>query len=339
MAINRENINEQLSLGIVIPCYNEESVIDALYTELKSFMEEAAYEVRVLFVDDGSYDRTPLLLKDICERDGRCAMLGLSRNFGHQAAVSAGLLHIKGDVVGVMDGDLQDPPAAFNGMLEKWMQGYEVVYGIRKNRKENVLLKGSYALFYRLLNRLANVDIPLDAGDFSLMDRRIVDTINKMPEHNRFVRGLRGWVGFDHTGYLYERSPRAGGTPKYNLKKLVQLAFDGIISMSSFPLRIASWLGGIAALLGIIYAVYALGQVFFFNHPPSGWTSLVMLIIFFGGVQLIVLGIIGEYLGRVFDEVKNRPQYVIQNSAGWISNNDSCEPKLKTSTSGSRKPD
>ena len=339
MTRNKEDINEQLTLGIVIPCYNEAAVIDALYAELKNFMEEAAYEVRVLFVNDGSYDKTPLMLKDICERDGRFAMLSLSRNFGHQAAVSAGLLHIKGDVVGVMDGDLQDPPAAFNGMIEKWRQGFDVVYGIRKNRKENVLLKGAYALFYRLLNRLANVDIPLDAGDFSLMDRHVVDTINKMPEHNRFVRGLRGWVGFDHTGYLYERSPRAGGAPKYNLKKLVQLAFDGIISMSSFPLRIASWLGAIAALLGIIYAVYALGQVFFFNHPPSGWTSLVMLIIFFGGVQLIVLGIIGEYLGRVFDEVKNRPHYVIQNTEGWISNSEKIKPTSKIQSSSRRQSD
>lgn len=320
MNTTKKDIKEDLTLGIVVPCYNEEPVIKALYEELKSFMDSASYQVRILFVNDGSNDRTPVLLKEICDSDGRCAMLSLSRNFGHQTAVSAGLYYIEGDVVGVIDGDLQDPPTIFDGMLDKWQEGYDIVYGIRKNRKENVILKGAYALFYRILNRLSNEDIPMDAGDFSLMDRRVVDTINKMPEHNRFVRGLRGWVGFNHTGYLYERSPRAAGTPKYNLRKLTQLAFDGIISMSSFPLRIASWLGTVAALLGVIYAIYALGQVFFFDHPPSGWTSLVMLIIFFGGVQLLVLGIIGEYLGRVFDEVKNRPHFIVQDTSGWISN-------------------
>ena len=309
---------DEITLGIVIPCYNEEDVIPLLYQEMTSFMEQVDYAVNVLFVNDGSADQTASMLGDIVERDERFALINLSRNFGHQTAVTAGLNFIHGDVVGVIDADLQDPPQILDGMLGKWHEGYDVVYGIRKNRKESPFLRSAYAVFYRILRKIANVNIPLDAGDFSIMDRKVVNRINSLPEHNRFIRGLRGWVGFKQTGYEYERSPRAAGKPKYNLGRLMQLAFDGIVTMSSFPLRIASWIGAISAVIGFIYSIYAFINALFFDRPPSGWTSLVILIIFFGGVQLIVLGIIGEYLGRVFDEVKSRPHFIISTKKGWV---------------------
>ena len=309
---------------MVIPCFNEADVLPMLFDELNSFAESLpnTTETKFLLIDDGSTDESYALIKEQCSNDKRYACLKFSRNFGHQTAVSAGIDHIEGDVVAVIDADLQDPPHVIIQMLKKWEEGYDVVYGIRKNRKENALLRGAYSIFYRLLKRIANVDIPLDAGDFSIMDRKVVDTIRQMPEHNRFIRGLRGWVGFRQTGLEYERMPRAAGTPKYNVKKLFRLAFDGIVTLSSFPLKIASWIGAISALFGVCYGIYAVIDSFLFGRPPSGWPSLAMLIIFFGGVQLMVLGIIGEYIGRIFDETKHRPLYISDRVNGWLKKSD-----------------
>ena len=324
----KERPIELFTLGVVVPCYNEEEVLPLLFDTLDAFADSVAYKVKFLLIDDGSRDQTYPLIAAKCDRDERYGCIKFSRNFGHQTAVSAGLMHVPGEAVGVIDADLQDPPAVLDEMVAKWRQGYDVIYGVRKNRKESVLLRSAYSLFYRLLKKIANVDIPLDAGDFSVVDRKVVDKINTMPEHNRFIRGLRGWVGFSQVGHEYERMPRAAGEPKYDLSKLFRLAFDGIVTLSSFPLKIASWIGASAALLGVFYGLYALVDSILYSRPPSGWPSLAMLIIFFGGVQLMVLGIIGEYIGRIFDEVKRRPLFITETKAGWLAEQSSIREKL-----------
>jgi len=306
------------TIGVVVPCFNEQETVPILLEELGAFVHSIPHEVFILFVDDGSTDHTFALLSEACRTEHRLACLRLSRNFGHQAAVSAGLRYIRGDVVVVLDADLQDPPDVIPRLLEKWNEGYDVVFGIRRNRKESLPLRAAYAAFYRLLRRIANVNIPADAGDFALMDRAIVDRLNALPERHRFVRGLRGWLGFKQTGILYERRRRAAGQPKYNLKRLANLAIDGLISFSSVPLRIASWVGALASGLALVFLLWAVFSALFFDSTPSGWASLVVLIMFFGGIQLIVLGIIGEYLGRVFEEVKGRPLYVTSEVTGWL---------------------
>lgn len=306
-------------VGLVFPCYNEEQVLPRLLGEIDRFLATSPLEVRVLFVDDGSRDRTFDLLAEACATDPRKACVRFSRNFGHQTAVTAGLKLIQGDVVAVLDADLQDPIDVVPRMIDAWREGADVVYGVRQNRKEGVLLRAAYALFYRILKKIANIDLPLDAGDFSLMDRRVVDQINAMPEHNRFVRGLRGWVGFKQVGLPYERAARAAGVPKYNLKRLMRLAFDGVVSFSSAPLKLAIWLGAMTSLVGFVLLLWALVSALFLERTPPGWASLAVLLLFFSGVQLLVLGIIGEYVGRMFEEVKNRPLFVESQRVGWIA--------------------
>lgn len=315
------------TLGVIIPCFNEEDVFPMLVRELQEFADSLEYEVNFLIVDDGSSDRTWQMASDVSHNDLRFGCIRLSRNFGHQTAVSAGLQHIKGDVVAVIDADLQDPPHVIKDMIDKWYEGYDVVYGVRVNRKEGILLRSAYSIFYRMMRKVANIDVPLDAGDFSLMDRRVVDHINAMPEHNRFVRGLRGWVGFNQVGVEYERSARAAGEPKYNLKKLFKLAMDGIITFSSMPLRLAVWIGTFSALLGFLYLFYVVILALFYQETPSGWASLVVLFLFIGGIQLLILGIIGEYIGRIFEEVKNRPVFVISDKAGWAEETEPLAEK------------
>lgn len=306
------------SLGLVIPCYNEQQVLPLLFERLLAFKEQLNMEVKVVFIDDGSRDTTWEQLFQFCEEHSFAAAIKLSRNFGHQTAVSAGLANIDTDLVGVLDADLQDPPELFIEMMSKVREGYHVVYAVRKNRKENVLLKFAYWLFYRILKKVANIDLALDSGDFCLMTRDVVYWINQMPEHNRFVRGLRGWVGFKQIGIPYDRAGRAAGETKYSLRKLMGLAMDGLISFSSLPLKISGWMGFFAAFLGIIYLGIEFIKFFFYEKPPSGWASLIGVIVFFGGVQLLMLGIIGQYLGRVFDEVKQRPIYIIEQKAGFL---------------------
>lgn len=308
-------------LGMVIPCFNEQDVIPELLRELDTFIASCGLPCSVLFVDDGSRDRTRALLEQACSQSPAYALLSLSRNFGHQTAVSAGLRFIRGDVVAVLDADLQDPPPVVLDMIKRWRDGYDVIYGIRTNRKEGWLLRAAYALFYRLLKRMANVDIPLDAGDFSLMDRKVVDYINRMPEHNRFVRGLRGWVGFRQTGLPYERAARQSGAAKYNFRRLMQLAIDGFVSFSIVPLRLATWVGVLTSAFGFLLALWALGSALLTEKVPPGWASLAVMLLFFAGIQLIVLGIIGEYVGRIFEEVKNRPHFLVAHAAGWVKPN------------------
>lgn len=308
---------------LVFPCYNEEEVLPDLLRILRTL--DLGIPTRFLFIDDGSTDGTLQLLQAACQSDHQMACLSFSRNFGHQVAVSAGLKHARGDLVAVLDADLQDPPELLNQFIAKWRDGYDVVYGIRTNRKEPWFLRVCYSSFYRLLGKTANIRIPQDAGDFALMDRKVVDVINSLPEHNRFVRGLRGWVGFKQTGVKYARPARHAGKPSYNMKRLTRLALDGLLSFSSAPLRLSAWLGAGAAFLGFCYLVYALSVFLSGKDLPEGWTSTVVLILFLGGVQLMVLGILGEYLGRIFDEVKGRPHYVMSEYAGWLTEPDSTK--------------
>ena len=315
--IMTRSTNPQLCL--VIPCYNEELVLPQLIGSLDEFIRGMPHPVRVLLVDDGSRDRTFSLIEEACREHPEFAGLRFSRNFGHQPAVSAGLLHAQGDVVGVLDADLQDPLCEIRRMMEKWQEGYDVVYGVRQNRKEGLFLRSAYALFYRLLKQMASIDLPLDAGDFSLMDRRVVDQINRMPEHDRYVRGLRGWVGFRQTGLPYNREARAAGQTKYSLRRLMRLATDGMISFSHVPLRLAVWLGVAVSALGFLLLVGTTLAVLLPRHgyAPFGWLFLVALVLLCTGIQLLVLGIIGEYVGRIFEEVKRRPLFVLDRCTGW----------------------
>lgn len=317
--MNQDRAQATPELGVVIPCFDEEAVLPALFEELTRFAQALPGKVWFLLVNDGSRDRSAALLDAQCDRDPRFAALHFSRNFGHQTAVSAGLAHVRGDVVAVLDADLQDPPAVVLQMIAKWREGYDVVYGVRQNRKEGPLLRACYAAFYRVMRRVANVEIPLDAGDFSLMDRRVVDLVNAMPEHNRFVRGLRGWVGFRQTGLPYDRAARAAGEAKYGFRKLFRLALDGLVSFSSLPLRLAAWLGLFASVLGFVLMLWALVAAFVSETTPPGWASTAVIVLFFGGVQLLMLGVLGEYLGRIFDEVKGRPHFVVAHRRGWAA--------------------
>ncbi len=307
-------------LGLIIPCHNEEDVVPELLHALEDL--DLGIPVSVLFVDDGSTDGTLEAFKEACLHNKRLACLSFSRNFGHQSAVSAGLRHVRGDIVAVLDADLQDPPEVLHEFVKAWRNGADVVYGIRTNRKESLFLRLAYRMFYRLLQRIANIHIPLDAGDFALMDRKVVSVINAMPEHNRFIRGLRGWAGFKQTGIPYERQARRAGRPSYTLKRLMRLAFDGLMSFSAVPLRVSSWMGAASALLGFGYLAYALTCWLRGIQLPPGWTSTIVVVLFLGGIQLMVLGILGEYIGRIFDEVKNRPHYVPSAAYGWLKGED-----------------
>jgi polyisoprenyl-phosphate glycosyltransferase len=308
---------------IVIPCYNEEAVLPELFRRVTTAADTWPYAWNVLCIDDGSRDGTLALLRRQHEKDPRWRTLCFSRNFGHQAAVSAGLDHADGDVVVIMDADLQDPPEEVNRFLEKWSEGYEVIYAIRHKRKEGILKRTGYWAFYRLLAAMVPFPMPLDSGDFCVMDRRVVDTITALPEKRRFVRGLRAWSGYRQIGLAYERSERAAGEPKYTFSSLLKLAKDGVFSFSAVPLRLASHLGlwiSLLSLIGIIFTFSRLIFKEFFTRIGlglvPGYATTVMSILFLGGIQLLSLGIIGEYLERIFEEVKGRPNYIVRERIG-----------------------
>jgi glycosyltransferase involved in cell wall biosynthesis len=312
-----------MKISIVIPCFNEEEVLPQLFQRVTASADEWKCDWEVLCVDDGSKDRTWQLLVDQHQRDGRWNAISFARNFGHQTAVSAGIHHATGDAVIVMDADLQDPPEQLVKFIEAWKQGFEVVYAIRQHRKEGPLKRSAYWFFYRLLSRIVSFPIPEDSGDFCLLDRRVVEVLKAMPERNRFVRGLRAWAGFRQTGIPYERSARSAGTPKYSARKLFRLAFDGICSFSTAPLRIVFYLGLWVSLLSLLGILFTLSQKlfpdFYARHgfpPVQGFTTIVISVLFLGGIQLISLGVIGEYIGRIYDEVKRRPLWVVQASLG-----------------------
>ena len=271
------------------------------------------YENEIIFIDDGSKDRTLELLEEIAQKDKKIKIISFSRNFGHQAAVTAGLKEVAGDAVVIIDADMQDPPELIPDMLKLWEDGNDVIYGKRKTRKgESAFKLLSAKMFYRTLNALSNVEIPNDTGDFRLVDRKVVDVINSMPEHNKFLRGLFSWVGFEQKAYEYERQERYAGKTKYPLKKMVKLASDGIIGFSTKPLKIVAGLGTIAIIISILILIYAiLSFVFKWNSLTPGWTSIMVTVTFFSGTILISLWMMGEYIARIYDESKNRPQYII----------------------------
>jgi polyisoprenyl-phosphate glycosyltransferase len=305
-------------ISIVVPAYNEEEGIALLYEHVTSAatLWNEAYEIIV--VDDGSRDGTLQILTRLAASDSRLKIVSFTRNFGHQAAVTAGLVHAGGDIVAVIDADLQDPPEELRRFLQKCREGYDVVYAIRVKRKEGVIKRAAYHSYYRLLRFLANIDMPLDAGDFCVLSRRALDTLNALPERNRFVRGLRTWIGYRQIGVRYERHARAAGEPKYTLRSLVNLALDGVINFSYKPLRILAVTGmavGVFALVAaVVFLVQYLTDTTVLGYNPRrapGWTSLILAILSLSGVQLFGMGILGEYLGRLFEETKRRPPYLI----------------------------
>lgn len=310
-------------ITIVVPCCNEQEAIPHLYDRLSQAAQSWGEDYEVIAVDDGSIDNTLDLLEEIHRRDPRWKIISFSRNFGHQVAISAGMQYAKGDCVVLIDADLQDPPEQINNFLAEWRKSYEVVYAIREKRKESLFKRFCYKIFYRFLGKIANINIPLDSGDFCLMDKKVVDLLKQMPEKNRFVRGLRAWAGFRQIGLSYERGARIAGEPKYTLKKLVQLAIDGSFSFSIVPLRIVSLLGITFSGLSLIGAIFTLFQRIFSGFfaklglsPVPGYATTVIGIFLIGGMQLIALGVIGEYIGRIYEEVKQRPLWVVKKIAG-----------------------
>ena len=299
------------SLAVIVPCYNEEAVIAATHERLLAALAPVDIHLELIYVDDGSRDTTLELLNQIQAKSDVTTILALSRNFGHQAAVTAGIEYVDADVVVIIDADLQDPPEVIPQMLAKWEEGYSVVYGRRMSREgETRFKRHSASLFYKVLSRMSEVEIPHDTGDFRLMDRRIVDVLKEMPEQHRFLRGMVSWVGFDQVAVEYDRHARLGGETKYSLKKMISLAFDGVFSFSYKPLRMAIWVGVATASIATLGIIYALAMRLFSDHWVSGWTFIVVSMLFIGGIQLLFLGVIGEYVARIYAESKSRPLFV-----------------------------
>jgi len=306
-------------ISIVIPLFNEEENVEYLYKRLTDSSPLWKEDYEIIFVDDGSCDNTFLLLHELCKKDKHLRIVKLSRNFGHQAAISAGIKHAKGDATIIMDGDLQDPPEVLPKFLDKWREGYNVVYAIRIKRKEGYLKKIAYKSFYRLLRIISDITIPLDSGDFCLMDKKVVKVLNtEMIEHSRFIRGLRAYAGFKQTGIESERAIRAAGEVKYTLKKLINLAVNGLLDFSTFPLKIATYFGFAIAIpsfiIGMFFIIHRIFNFKFLGYSPSdtpGLATLAVGVFFLGGIIMVILGVIGEYIGRIYFEVKHRPFYII----------------------------
>lgn len=312
------------SLSVIVPCFNEEESLPALFERIEKVAHDWPRDYELICIDDGSSDRTVDLLREQNARNPRWKLVVLSRNFGHQAAVSAGLASASGQVVAIIDADLQDPPELITDLIAKWREGFEVVYAVRQKRKEGPLKRAAYFCFYRLMKAMTEIeDFPLDSGDFSLLDRKVVDTLVAFPEKNRFLRGLRAWSGFRQTGLEYERSARVAGEPKYTLRKLLGLAGDGLFAFSGVPLRLASFFGFFVSLFAGFGAVFFVIQRLYpgpfrdMGLPiVPGFAATIVTILFLGGVQLLFLGVIGEYLNRIYTEVKGRPEFLVAEKVG-----------------------
>jgi polyisoprenyl-phosphate glycosyltransferase len=309
-------------LSVVVPCANEEEVLGETHHRLTGALAAVGMDFEILYVDDGSSDATLERLREIGRADPRVRVISLSRNFGHQVAITAGMEHAAGDAIVVIDADLQDPPEVIGEFIEKWQDGHDVVYGVRTEREgESVFKLWTAKLFYRLIGRFSDTKIAPDAGDFRLIDRRVAKALLAMPERDRFIRGMVGWLGFSQVAVPYRRAARVAGKTKYPLLKMVHFAADGIVSFSTTPLKMATYLGfGVSGLsiLGILYALYV---HFFVKGAVQGWASLLIAVFFIGGVQLICLGIIGEYVGRIYGESKRRPLYLIREKIGFPEGN------------------
>ncbi|MBI3120480.1 MAG: glycosyltransferase family 2 protein [Candidatus Kerfeldbacteria bacterium] len=310
--------------SLILPIFNEEGNIPELYQRSKAVLTSLGIH-EILFINDSSKDRSTELLSDLAASDPCVKVIEFSRNFGHQIAISAGLDFARGNAVIIMDSDLQDPPEAIHEMVQKWREGYEVVYGKRHTRKDTFGKKLTAFLFYRMLRRFANIHIPEDTGDFRLMDRKAADAMRMFTEHSRFMRGLTSWVGFRQTFVLFDRDERKFGTTHYPFKKMMKLAIDGLTSFSYIPLRLATWVGFFTAGIGFLWGLYVIYRRFFL--PPAetvtGWTTLVIAIFFVGGVQLIILGIMGEYIGRIYTEAQHRPLYLVSHTINIHDSNRS----------------
>ncbi|HYR03116.1 MAG TPA: glycosyltransferase family 2 protein [Syntrophobacteria bacterium] len=300
-------------ISVVVPVYNEELVVFESYKRLKGVMESLSEPYELIFVNDGSRDATPGIVRCICEGDPTVHLIDFARNFGHQTAITAGMDYASGDAVVVIDADLQDPPEVIPAMIAKWREGYDIVYGKRAERKGETLFKRfTSAAFYRVLQKLTDVDIPLDTGDFRLIDRKVCDALKGIKERNRYVRGIISWLGFKQTGVEFVREKRFAGETKYPLKKMLRFAFDAITSFSYKPLKLASYVGVTVSLVGFGYLMVVIYQKLFTNQTVTGWASMMAVSLFFNGVVLMILGIIGEYIGRIYDEAKGRPLYVVR---------------------------
>lgn len=312
-------------VSFVLPCFNEWEVLESLHARLTAAAEAACDDYEVIAVDDGSEDRTWHRLQQIAEQDRRWKLARFSRNFGHQAAVSAGISFARGNAVIIMDADLQDPPELVPRLLKRWREGYDVVFAVRRRRQGGLYKRSLYSLFYRLLSRLSRVRIPRDAGDFCLLDRRVAAEIDAMPEHNRFLRGLRAWTGFRQIGVEYDRPSRELGSSKYDFPRLVALALDGILSFSAAPLRILSLLGLGMAATTFLAGSYYLGRRMTVADPVPGFATQTLLVLFLGGLQLAAMGLVGEYVGRIYDEVKRRPLWIVREGVGLPPSSNPAE--------------
>lgn len=300
-------------VSIVIPLYNESEIFHVLVERLNNVISEFNKSIEVVLIDDGSKDDTPLKMKQIALMNANYHCVFLSRNFGHQLAITAGLSVARGnEAIMIIDGDLQDPPEMLHELYDKLLLGYDIVYAVRKKRKENWLKKTLYFSFYRILKKIANIEMPLDSGDFAILKRPVVDILNKMPEESRYLRGMRTWVGFKQIGLEYERKERFAGQTKYTFKKLFQLANNGIFNFSELPIKFITRLGIISIILSFLYAGYTMYLKLAYDNVPTGFTALVLLITFLGGIQLVSIGIIGEYVLRIFFQVKGRPLFIIK---------------------------
>jgi polyisoprenyl-phosphate glycosyltransferase len=310
--------SDAILYSIVIPVYNEAEVLPSLYDRLTRVMEGLVEPYEIIFVNDGSQDDSTLLLRDFQARDERVKFVNFSRNFGHQIAITAGLDYSSGQAAVVMDADLQDPPEVIPQLIEQWRKGYDVVFAVRAKRQgEGLFKRATAAIFYRLLRRMTATEIPLDAGDFRLMSRRAVEALQSIRERNRFIRGLAGWIGFRQASVTFVRDVRQLGETKYPLKKMLRFALNGLLSFSLVPLQLASYLGFLISSIGFFYIAYAIGLKLFTDRVVLGWTSVMVAVLFLGGVQLISLGILGEYIGRIYEEVKQRPLYVVDEAKGF----------------------
>lgn len=306
-------MSDNPQVNIVIPLYNEEDVFQDLVSRIDAVIESTSLSVEVILIDDGSSDKTAILMRELAEKNPKYHCVFLARNFGHQLALSSGLSIVNAsEVIFILDGDLQDPPELLDKFYKYYTQGYDVIYAVRKNRKESAIKRFAYKSFYRFLKKIAYIDLPLDSGDFSMVSRRVIDQMNAMPEESRFLRGMRSWIGYKQIGVEYERQERASGESKYSFKKLVELALNGIFNFSEYPIKILTRLGLFTVLLSAVYLAYVIVKRFAFGQVPDGFTALLFVIILFGGVQMLALGIIGEYVLRIFFQVKGRPLYIIK---------------------------
>jgi dolichol-phosphate mannosyltransferase len=317
-------------LSVVTPLFNEELVVKHMYERLTRVLEGNHLDYEIIMINDGSRDRTLPIARELCQRDRRIRLVSFSRNFGHQIAITAGMDRAVGQVVVIIDADLQDPPEMIIEMIKKWKQGYHVVYGVRKKREGESFFKLlTAALFYRILRKVTAVDIPVDTGDFRLMDRKVVEQLKNMPERSRFIRGMVSWVGFKQDKVEYVREKRFGGETKFPLTKMLRFAIDGMLSFSQLPLQISSILGLLCAFVSFVFIIYGLLMKYLYPElMVQGWTSIFVAFLFLGGVQLLSIGILGEYLGRMFDEIKRRPLYIVEEEMNHGFDNGSVADEL-----------